>query len=160
MVTLKIHLPLNKLGFCLMCDSFFIELQNALFSFITSSQHQWLQNEFLSRITEHCRAATTIKETEQQQNSKSLNPRGAGLCSLDLSLPPEVAGVELHPYSPVPLQVKPVDGVSKAVELSLNLCKQIDFELFTHWSMCESPTHDPVRLNIGTNQQLPCEVSR
>lgn len=75
MVTLKIHLPLNKLGFCLTCDSFFIELQNARFSIITSSQRQWLQKEFLSRITEHCRAATTTKEREQQQYSERLNPQ-------------------------------------------------------------------------------------
>ena len=75
MVTLKIHLPLNKPGFCLTCDSFFIELQKALFSFITSSSHQWLQQEFLSRVTEHCRAAATITDTEQQQNSKRLKPQ-------------------------------------------------------------------------------------
>lgn len=25
--------------------------------------------------------------------------------------------------------------------------------------MCESPTHHPVRLNVGREQQLPCEVS-
>lgn len=74
MVTLKIHLPLNMLDFGLMCDSFCIELQNALFSFINSSQHQWLQKEFLSHITEHCGAATTIKETEQQQYSEAKTP--------------------------------------------------------------------------------------
>lgn len=103
----------------------------ALFSFTTSSQLQWSQKEFLSHVTEHCEAATTIKETQQQWYWQKRLKSQKCFCSLDPSLPPEVAGVELHSYFPVSLQVKPVDGVSKATGLSLNPYKWINQVLYS-----------------------------
>lgn len=134
MLTLKIHLPLNKLGFCLMCDSFFVELQNALFSLVTSSQHQWLQEEFLSRSTEHCRAATAIKETQQQQYSKRLKPQRCWPLLSRSQLTSRGCRcwtTSISSSSTLGKAKSQVGGVSKAIELSLDLCKQTLSSLLT-----------------------------
>lgn len=130
-----------------------MELQNTLHSFISSSWHQWSEKESLSSTTQ-----STAEQPPLRRSRGAAILRGAGLGSPVPACPRGGwCWTAMSPFS------SSTWGKANGWVFQSNWAELeslwADFELFTHWRMCESSTHHRVRLNIGREQQLPCEVS-